>query len=74
MDLTTILRVVDTWPVDDRIQLVEAVWDRIVDSGQHSELTHPQKAEIDRRLAELDATPDGVLSWDEITAYVRRPR
>jgi putative addiction module component (TIGR02574 family) len=74
MDLTTILREVDTWPVDDRIQLVEAVWDGIVDSGQHSELTHPQKAEIDRRLAELDATPDGVLSWDEITAYVRRPR
>jgi putative addiction module component (TIGR02574 family) len=74
MDLTTILREVDTWPVDDRIQLVEAVWDRIVDLGQHSELTQPQKAESDRRLAKLEAAPNGVLSWDEITAYARRPR
>ena len=35
MDLATILREVASWPVDERIQLVEAVWDRIVDSGEH---------------------------------------
>ena len=74
MDLRAILREVDCWPVDDRIQLVEAVWDRIVDSGEHCELTDPQKADLDRRLAELEAAPNDVLSWEEITAYVRRPR
>jgi putative addiction module component (TIGR02574 family) len=42
MDLTNILREVDAWPIDDRIQLVQAVWDRIVDSGEHCELTHPE--------------------------------
>ena len=74
MDLTNILREVDSWPIDERIQLVEAVWDRIVDGGEHYELTPPQKADLDRRLAELKAAPEDVLSWDEITEFVRRPR
>jgi putative addiction module component (TIGR02574 family) len=74
MDLTTILREVDSWPIDDRIQLVEAIWDRIVDSGEQCELTHPQQADLDCRLADLEAAPDDLVSWDEITEYVRRPR
>lgn len=74
MDLTTILREVASWPIDERIELVEAVWDRIVDSGDHCEPTGAQKADLDRRLAELDAAPDDVLTWDEITAHVRHPR
>jgi putative addiction module component (TIGR02574 family) len=72
MDLTTILQEVDSWPIDERIQLVEAVWDRIVASGEHSELTSAQKAELDQRLAELNAAPNELLSWDEDTAHARR--
>jgi putative addiction module component (TIGR02574 family) len=74
MDLATILREVASWPVDERLQLVEAVWDRIVDSGEHGELTSAQKAALDHRLSDLKAAPDDVLSWEEIAAYVRRPR
>jgi putative addiction module component (TIGR02574 family) len=74
MDLTTIMREVSGWPVDDRIHLVEAIWDRIVDSGENVDLTDAQKADLDRRLAELDAAPHEILHWDNITAHVRRPR
>jgi putative addiction module component (TIGR02574 family) len=74
MDLTNILREVDSWPIDDRIQLVEAVWDRIVDSGEQCEPTVPQKVDLDRRLADVEAAPDDVVSWDEITSFLRRPR
>jgi putative addiction module component (TIGR02574 family) len=74
VDLANLLREVDSWPLDDRIQLVEAVWNRIVDSGEHCELTDPQKAELDHRLAEVEAAPDKLLTWDEITAHVRRAR
>jgi putative addiction module component (TIGR02574 family) len=74
VDLTTIMREVDGWPVDDRIHLVQAIWDRIVESGEEVDLTDAQKADLDRRLAELDAAPHEILHWDEITAHVRRPR
>jgi putative addiction module component (TIGR02574 family) len=72
MDLTTIMREVAGWPVDDRIHLVEAIWDRIVESGENVGLTEAQKADLDRRLAELDAAPHEILHWDDITAHVRR--
>jgi putative addiction module component (TIGR02574 family) len=74
MDLTNILREVDSWPIDDRIQLVEAVWDRIVDSGEQCAPTDPQKVDLDRRLADVEAAPDDLVSWDQITSFLRRPR
>ena len=45
MDLTTVLHEVDSWPVDDRIQLVQEVWDRLVDQGLEPGLTEAQAAE-----------------------------
>ena len=74
VDLTTIIREVDGWPVDDRIHLIEAIWDRIVESGEDVDLTQAQKAELDRRLAELDVAPNEILQWDDITTHLRRPR
>ena len=68
------MREVDGWPVDERIHLIQAIWDRIVESGKDVELTQTQKADLDRRLGELDAAPHEVLHWDDITAHVRRPR
>ena len=51
MDVTAVLREVERWPVEDRIRLVEEVWDRLVDQGHEPELTDEFKAELDRRLA-----------------------
>ena len=33
LDLPTVLREVDSWPVNDRIRLVQEVWDRLVEGG-----------------------------------------
>ncbi len=74
MDLSTILREVATWPVDDRLRLIEGVWDGLETDGADSELSDELKAELDRRLAAADAAPDDVISWEEIEQYVRRPR
>ena len=38
------------------------------------ELTTEQKRELDRRIADLDAQPDNVLTWEEIKARVRGRR
>jgi putative addiction module component (TIGR02574 family) len=60
--------------VDERIELVQAIWDSIAAETENLELTEDQKIELDRRLADLDARPDDVLTWDQIKARVRGRR
>jgi putative addiction module component (TIGR02574 family) len=74
MDLTAVLREVESWPIEDRIRLVQEVWDRIAAADDGPDLTAAEKAELDRRLAALDANPDDVISWEAIEEHVRRPR
>ena len=76
MDLATVLHEVDSWPVDDRIQLVQEVWDRLVDQGLEPGLTEVQAAELDRRLAAYAASPEDVVPWEEVKAQAlaRAPR
>ena len=73
MDLKTVLSEVGTWPVEDRLQLVEEVWGGLHDEAYEPELTDDLKAKLDRRLAALDANPRNVTTWEEIQQYVRRP-
>ncbi len=74
MDLKAVLTEVQSWPPEDRLRLIEEVWDRLSDEGYESELTEELKDLLDRRLAALDADPGNVVTWDEIKAHVRRPR
>ncbi len=68
MDLQAVLSEVDSWPVEDRIQLVQEVWDRLADHGRERQLGEEEKAELDHRLAEDDEAPDDVVSWEEVKA------
>jgi putative addiction module component (TIGR02574 family) len=74
MQMTATLKKIELWPLDDQIELVQMLWDRIVDSGWQPELTEEQRGEFDRRLAALDANPDDVLTWEQIVRHVRRER
>lgn len=74
MDMTTVLHEIDGWPLDDRIRLVEEVWDRIVEAGGAPPLTRAQRDELDRRLTALDENPDEVIPWEAVKAHLRRPR
>lgn len=74
MDITAVLQETDGWPLEDRIHLIEILWDRIVDSGGGPVVTAAQKAELDRRLADLDAHSEQVVPWEEVVTYVRRSR
>jgi putative addiction module component (TIGR02574 family) len=66
MDLTSILREVNAWPAEDRMSLVQEVWDQLVDQGFEPELSAEMKAELDRRVAAHEAAPDDVVSWAEV--------
>lgn len=68
MDLPSVLREVDTWPVEDRMLLVQEVWDRLVEQGYEPEISEELRDELDRRLAADEAAPDDVVSWEEVKA------
>lgn len=74
MDLRAVLSEVQAWPPEDRLRLIEEVWDGLSEAGDEPELTEDLKELLDRRLAALDADPGNVLTWEEIKAHVRRPR
>jgi putative addiction module component (TIGR02574 family) len=52
--------------VEEQLELVEALWDSIVDRNAVPGPTSAQKAELDRRLADHAANPDDVVPWDEV--------
>lgn len=68
MDINTILQEVGAWPMEDRVRLVQELWDGIVDGGCEPALSDEEKAELDRRLADDDATPGDFVPWEEVKA------
>ena len=56
--------------VDEQIELVEAIWDGIVNRGAVPFLTDVQEAELDRRLADHLANPNDTVSWNEVKTDV----
>ena len=74
MDFKAVLDEVRSWPVEDRVRLIETVWYRLIDEGNEPILSEDLKDLLDRRLTALDADPGNVSTWDEITSYVRRSR
>ncbi len=70
MDYQSVLNEVETWPIDDRIRLVQDVWDRLVDQGYEPELTEEMKAELDRRVEETDRNPGSGVPWEDVKARV----
>ncbi|NJN57947.1 MAG: addiction module protein [Leptolyngbyaceae cyanobacterium SL_5_9] len=68
MDLTTTLAQVKTLSVDDRIRLVQAIWDSISAEPEQLELAEAQQLELSRRLSDYESNPQAVVSWQEIKA------
>jgi len=54
--------------VDERIRLVDAIWNSIASQPDQLELTTPQRDELERRLEEHLSTPQDTIPWDEIKA------
>ena len=57
--------------IDDRIALAQAIWDSIADETDQFPLTDQQRQTLDRRIAELDAQPQNVLTWEQIKGCIR---
>lgn len=56
-----------TLPLSERIQLVEDLWDTIVEDAGQVALSEAQKAELDRRLA----TAQEGIDWATLRERIR---
>ena len=55
-----------TLSLPERIELVQDIWDSVAEHPEAVEVTEAQKAELDRRKANLARDPGSALSWDEV--------
>jgi putative addiction module component (TIGR02574 family) len=72
MDITATLKEITALSVSDRIRIVQAIWDSIAEEQVYTDLTTAQQQELDRRIADYEANPDDVLTWEEIKASIKR--
>jgi len=61
---------IDQLSVEERLALVQELWDSIAESTGALPLTEAQQAELDRRLAEHEAHPDDVVPWEDVKASI----
>ena len=62
-----------TLPIDERIKLVEELWDSIASDQKALPLTDDQKAELDRRLDAYEADGNrGRLATESVTDIRRK--
>ena len=72
MSRESTLEEVRSWPIDDQLDLVFRLWDRIIDNGWQPPPSERLEAELRRRLAAYEEDPTKVLTWEQVIARVRR--
>ena len=60
--------------VDERIRIVQIIWDSIAASPESVPLTAAERDTIEQLVAEDDADPGDVVTWPEAKALIRRTR
>jgi putative addiction module component (TIGR02574 family) len=61
---------IDRLSVEERLALVEDLWDSIAGESAATSLTDAQRAELDRRLADHEANPNDVVPWEDVKASI----
>ena len=61
---------IDRMSVEDRLALVQEIWDSIALEAERSPLTEAQRQEVDRRLAAHQANPLAAIPWEQVEAEV----
>jgi len=58
-------------PVQERIRLVELIWESIAAVPEAVEVTPEVKAELQKRLKDFEANPEAGYSWEQVKSSLR---
>jgi putative addiction module component (TIGR02574 family) len=58
-------------PVQERIHLVEMIWESIAAFPQALEVSPELKSELNIRMAEFERDPEAGYSWDQVKAKLK---
>src|SRR5688500_15233373 len=61
-------------PTEDRLALVEQVWASLREDPNAVPLTDAQRAELDRRVADMKSAPDEESDWADVQARLLSTR
>ncbi|MHB1099535.1 MAG: addiction module protein [Burkholderiales bacterium] len=53
-------------PVQERIRLVELIWDSVAAVPEAIEVSSELRAELESRLREFEANPEEGYSWEQV--------
>lgn len=61
---------IDRLSVEERLTLVEDLWESIAEESAAISLSGAKRAEPDRRLADYAANPKDVIAWENIKTSI----
>jgi putative addiction module component (TIGR02574 family) len=59
---------IDRLSVEDRLALLQEIWDSLAADIEQAPLTEAQRQEVDRRLAAHRANPQAAIPWEQVEA------
>jgi putative addiction module component (TIGR02574 family) len=62
----------ETLPAEERLRLVELIWESLAAKPSEVPLSDAHRAVIHERVAEHQRSPDDVVSRQEVLAHARR--
>jgi putative addiction module component (TIGR02574 family) len=57
---------------DERLRLIEELWDSLRKTPDAVPLTEAQRSELDRRLDEMERDGGGGIPWEEVLERIRQ--
>jgi len=68
MELPITIDQIKSLSVDDRLQMMEVIWESIATEPGQPAITEAQRRELERRLADHAASPDAGIPWEDVKA------
>ena len=63
---------IDELTADERLRLIEDLWESLRQKPQSVPLAKAQRKELDRRLDELENDGPSGIAWDEVVRQIKR--
>ena len=71
MDSAALLAAISAMDIDERIHLVQAVWDGIAAEAEALEIPQWHKDGLDQRLAAYEQSPSSGSPWEDVKARLQ---